>query len=91
MFFARAGFGTFSKTVDAAANALKVAKRVVWLALLLTDLCLMISAQSLNLSFQEYPSPDSSAIFTAGPDGAMWFAGKRQTNPSVPAMNLMMK
>jgi virginiamycin B lyase len=77
MLAACAGFGTFWKAVEAAVNGFEVAKRVVWLAVLHTCLTAVVSAQSLNVNFTEFPIPTPNSIplvITAGPDGAMWFA-----------------
>ena len=78
MFFAHAGFGTFSKTAVTAANPFNVARRVVWLAGLLMVSYLAMSGQSLNVSFKEYPLPNANSCpdsLVTGPDGALWFTG----------------
>ena len=76
MFVARAGFGTFSNTAVAAVNPFKVVKRVVWLAPMLTLMCVAVAAQSLNVNITEYPIPTGNAVplvITSGSDGALWF------------------
>jgi virginiamycin B lyase len=78
MFFARAGFGTFSKTAVAAVNTSTFsAGRTLWLVALLISLCVDVSAQSSNVSITEYPLSNRNSVprgITTGPDGALWFA-----------------
>ena len=76
MFVARVGFGMFWNLVDAAKNALKVAKPVVLPAVLLPMLCVAAAAQSLDINVTEFPIPTPNSYpqdISNGPDGAIWF------------------
>lgn len=68
MFSARAGFGTFLKTVS---------RRVACVGGLLTIMCSVVASQSFNINVTEYPTPTANAgpwDIVIGPDGALWFA-----------------
>jgi virginiamycin B lyase len=76
MFIARVGFGMFWNLVDAGKNALKVAKPVILLAVLLPMLCVVVAAQSLDINVTEFPIPTPNSHpqdISNGPDGAIWF------------------
>ena len=76
MFFARAGFGTFSNIAGAVVTPSNVVKRVTWLVGVLAAFCFVSTAQSLNINVTEFsvPTPNSIPLgITNGPDGALWF------------------
>src|ERR1017187_9855361 len=43
-------------------NPFKVVKRVVWLAAMLTLMCVAVAAQPLNVNITEYPIPTGNAV-----------------------------